>query len=292
MPGDASVTLSVHERGSGPAVLLCHGFPDLAFGWRHQLGAVASAGFRAIAADGRGYGGSSAPEPITAYDMSALTGDLVGLLDTLDIERAILVGHDWGGWVVWAASVLHPERVAGVVGVCTPYIPFPSVAKHLAEAEMDSNVAAIVNRVMRTGAPVEEVLAAAFADGRLNMNPFLRPEAFPDMGRPIGDPSVMAHYIDVFERTGFRGGINWYRNVDRNAELHPRVGVAPLDLPALMITAEWDPALTPALAEGMHERCSDLEIHQIPAAGHWVHQERPQEFDEILVGWLRRRFPT
>ena len=127
----ASLTLSTHQLGTGPAVVFCHGFPDLAYGWRHQLDRIAAAGFHAIAPDQRGYGGSSAPPEVEDYGIGELTGDLVALLDALDIEQAYFVGHDWGGFVAWAMPVLHPERVLGVAGLCTPYMPFPSVARHL-----------------------------------------------------------------------------------------------------------------------------------------------------------------
>ena len=122
----SDVTLSIHEAGSGPAVVLCHGFPELAYSWRHQLPALADAGFRAIAPDQRGYGASERPEPVDAYDLEHLTGDLVGLLDALGIERAVFAGHDWGGFVAWAMPVLHPGRTAGVIGVNTPYLPRPA----------------------------------------------------------------------------------------------------------------------------------------------------------------------
>jgi len=121
------IKLSVHEQGQGPAVVFCHGFPELAYSWRYQLPAVAAAGFRAIAPDQRGYADSSAPQDINAYGIGELTGDLTGLLDNLKIDQAVFVGHDWGGLVAWAMPVLHPERVAGVIGVCTPYMPMPVV---------------------------------------------------------------------------------------------------------------------------------------------------------------------
>ncbi len=312
LPGRDDISLSVHEQGSGPAVLLCHGFPDLAYGWRHQLPALAAAGYRAIAPDQRGYGASSRPHAVEAYGMTELAGDLVALLDALGIDRAVLVGHDWGGFVAWGTAVLHPDRVEGVAGICTPYIPFPSVATHLAavdgsverqyvawfqedgvaEAAMDPDVEVIFDRIMRTGVPLDQVLAAAFATGELNMNPFLRPEDFPTMGEPLDGGAAPRHYADVYARTGFRGGVNWYRNVDRNRADHPDVGVAPLTCPTLMLTAEFDPALTPALAEGMRDRCTDLELHMIERAGHWVTQERPDAVNELLVSWLERNFPT
>ena len=191
---DGPVELAVHERGEGPAVVLCHGFPELAYSWRHQLPALADAGFRAIAPDMRGYGGSSRPEPIDAYDLVDLTGDLVGLLDALDIEQAVFVGHDWGGFVVWAMPLLHPERCAGVVGVCTPYMDFAPTSVMLeafggdpealyitwfqepgvAEAVMDQQVRPIFESLMRGGvSPDEAVARMAENGGRPAMNPFL-----------------------------------------------------------------------------------------------------------------------
>ncbi len=308
--GDPDFHLSTYEVGSGQAVVFVHGFPDLAIGWQHQLPAVAAAGFRAIAPDMRGYGGSSCPYPVDAYAMSELTGDLVALLDALDIEKAIFVGHDWGGFVSWAMPVLHPDRVAGVVGVCTPYIPFPSVAVHtatvdgdierqyvswfqlpgVAEKHMDQHVQTITSRIMRTSAPLEDVYKRAFVDGKLSRNPFLHLDASYDLGEPLLSEPVFDHYVEAFTRTGYRGGINWYRNIDGNAARHPDVGTAQLDLPCLMLTAELDPGLRPEFADNMPEHCSDLEMHMIQNAGHWVQQEHADTLNELLLSWLKRRF--
>jgi pimeloyl-ACP methyl ester carboxylesterase len=307
-PGSPDIALSTHQAGSGPAVVFCHGFPDLAYGWHHQLATVAKAGFHAIAPDQRGYGGSSAPIEVDAYGLTELTGDLVGLLDALEIERAIFVGHDWGGFVAWAMPVLHPERVLGVAGLCTPYMAFPSVATHLAvvggdperqyvawfqkpgvaEAEMDAGVRPIMTRILRTGVPLEELLLFALSSGKLNMNPFLSAEQWPVLGAPLGTPADLDHYCRVFERTGFRGGINWYRNGDRNAADHPAVGTQPLDIPCLMFTAEWDPGLRPEFADRMHPLCSDLELHLVEKAGHWIQREAPDFVNERLIAWLNR----
>jgi pimeloyl-ACP methyl ester carboxylesterase len=308
--GDPDFALSLHACGEGPAVVFCHGFPDLARTWRAQLPAVAAGGFRALAPDMRGYGASSRPDAVEEYGLTELTGDLVALLDARGIERAVFVGHDWGGWVAWAMPVLHPERVAGVVGICTPYMPFPSVAVHadlvdgdiarqyvawfqepgIAEEVMDAHVRVIFDRVMRCGVPPEQMLRAAFADGKLNMNPFLGTDALPRLGEPLMTPEELETWCAIFERTGFRGGINWYRNIDRNLREHPAVGTAPLSLPCLMLMAEWDPALTPALAASMPERCTDLEMHTLAGAGHWVQQEKAEELTARLVDWLQRRF--
>jgi pimeloyl-ACP methyl ester carboxylesterase len=310
---DEQITLSVHEVSSAsgqgcPAVVFCHGFPDLAYGWRNQLGAVAATGFRAIAPDQRGYGASSAPDSVDAYGLTELTGDLVGMLDALEIERAFFVGHDWGGFVAWAMPVLHPDRVLGVAGLCTPYMPFPSVARHLeavggdvdrqyvawfqepglAETEMDLNVRTILERILRTGVPLEEAIRHAISDGKLNMNPFRNSQAWPILGDALGSPADLDHYCSAYTNSGFRGGVNWYRNGDRNLVEHPGISQEKLDIPCLMLTAEWDPGLRPEFAAGMDALCSDLEIHLIEKAGHWIQQEAHRQVTEYLIGWLKK----
>lgn len=308
--GDPDFHLATYQAGHGPAIILVHGFPDLAIGWQHQLPALASAGYHAIAPDMRGYGGSSCPTDIEAYAMAELTGDLVALLDALNIEKAVFVGHDWGGFVSWAMPVLHSERVLGVAGLCTPYIPFPSVALHtasvegdierqyvswfqedgVAEAHMDRHVREITTRIMRTGAPLEEVYKRAFVNGKLSRNPFLHINAQYDLGELLLDEKTFDRYVAAFERTGYRGGINWYRNIDANAANHPDIGVAPLDIPCLMLMAELDPGLRPEFADDMPERCSDLEMHLIQNAAHWVQQEAAGTVNERLITWLDRKF--
>jgi pimeloyl-ACP methyl ester carboxylesterase len=280
----------------------------MAFGWRHQLVAVAAAGYRTIAPDQRGYGASSAPAAIDAYGIGELTGDLVGLLDALEIEKAYFVGHDWGGFVAWAMPVLHPDRVLGVAGLCTPYMPFPSVEKHLGvvegdadrqyvawfqrpavpEAEMDLLVRPILERILRTGVPLEESIEFAISDGRLNMNPFKDAERWPVLGEPLGSLDDLETYYRAYEQAGFRGGVSWYRNIDRNAADYPAVGTQPLDIPCLMFTAEWDPGMRPELAAGMPELCSDLEIHHLEGVGHWIQQEVPEIVNDRLISWLHR----
>jgi len=309
--GRPPVTLAVHELGEGPAVVFCHGFPELAYSWRYQLPAVAAAGFRALAPDQRGYGKSSRPETISDYGIAELTGDLVGLLDAHGIEKAVFVGHDWGGLVTWAMPVLHPERCAGIVGVCTPYIPFPdleAIRKSFggederfyilwfqepgrAERTMDPQARAIFAGLMRRPLPPEEMARRAFAGGTLDLNPFRDVAKLGDIAsEPMVTPEELAVYVRTFEATGFAGGINWYRNMQRNGREHPEIGRQKLDLPCLMITAGWDVALRPELAAGMPALCSDLEMHNIDKAGHWVQQEAPDAVNALLVDWLRRRF--
>lgn len=310
----APLGLAVHEAGSGPAVVLCHGFPELGYSWRHQLPALAAAGFRAIAPDQRGYGGSDRPERVDAYDVHHLTGDMVGLLDGLGIERAVFVGHDWGGLVVWALAVLHPARVAGVVGVNTPNLPRaprpPTELMRLmaggrdermyilwfqqpgvADAVLAAQTRLVFEKLMRAGiAPGQGAARAAemgFEPG--DMNPFRRLPELPELGEAILSPEELDVYVRSFERTGFSGGVNWYRNIDRNWETAPGVGATPIDVPCLMVTAEWDPVLRPEMATGMGALIPDLETVSIPRCGHWTQQERPDELNRVLVDWLRRK---
>jgi len=187
-------------------------------------------------------------------------------------------------------------------------MPFPSVATHLAvgggeverqyvawfqqpgtaEAEMDARVRPILTRILRTGVPLEELVSFALRDGKLDMNPFLDAEQWPVLGELLGTPADLDHYCEVYERTGFRGGINWYRNIDRNAAEYPAIGTQKLEIPCLMLTAEWDPGLRPEFAEGMRTLCSDLELHLVEKVAHWVPQEAPGVVNERLIAWLSR----
>jgi pimeloyl-ACP methyl ester carboxylesterase len=308
-----ALTLSVHDAGEGPAVVLCHGFPELAYSWRHQFDALVARGFRVIAPDQRGYGGSDRPEPIRAYDIHHLTSDMAGLLDALGIERAVFAGHDWGGFVVWAMPFLHPERVAGVIGVNTPYLPRTPIPplqlfrglvggrieRHyiawfqepgVAESVLAPRARLVFEKLMRRGVDEATMQARVLAspDGP-DMNPFRRLEELETLGEELLSPAELDHYASVFARTGFRGGINWYRNFDRNWETAPEIGVAKVERPCLMVTAQWDWALRPELAAGMPALCPDLETKNIARCGHWTQQEKPEELNAILSDWLARR---
>ncbi len=306
-------TLSVYEAGSGPAVVFSHGFPELAYSWRHQLPAVAGAGFRVIAPDQRGYGGSSRPEAVSDYDMAHLTGDLVGLLDTLDIERAVFVGHDWGGLIVWQMPLLHPDRVAGVIGVNTPFLPRPPMPPielfralvgddhyivwfqqpGAADEVLARDVPNLFVSMMRKGVAPEAVAeaSAARAEAHPESSSFERLMGGPKLGEALLAPEDLAVYVDAFTETGFTGGLSWYRNMDRNYEATPDQDGARIDgIPCLMITAEWDPVLVPALAEGMPDVIGDLEMHEMPRCGHWTPAEFPHELNALITDWLTRRF--
>ena len=302
------VDLRVLDEGEGPAVVLAHGFPELAWSWRHQLPALAAAGYRAVAPDQRGYGGSSRPEAVEDYDIEHLTGDLVGLLDALGIDRAVFVGHDWGSMVVWQSALLHPDRVAGVCGMSVPFMPrapIPPTAlmraafgdsffyilyfqePGVADADLGADPATTMRRML-AGAKLgehagraAELMAAS--DGRGFVDRLVEPDALPSwLSREELDV-----YVESFRRTGFTGGINWYRNFDRNWERTPQLEGATVTQPTLFIGGALDPVLLmspPAMAEGwLTDHRGDVFVDD---AGHWVQQEKPDEVNAALVGFL------
>jgi pimeloyl-ACP methyl ester carboxylesterase len=306
-----AIALSVHEQGSGFPVVLLHGFPELAFSWRYQIPALAQAGFRAIAPDQRGFGSSDIPANIEDYDIVHLAGDIAALLDALGIDRAVFLGHDWGGAVAWAMPLLHPDRTAGVISLCTPYRAFPRMsslretwgddkrhyflwfqAPGVAEGFLDQRTRLVFEKFMRRNLSPAEIMKRTMEAGIVpDMNPFRRVQEMPLWGEPLLTDEELAFYVSTYERTGFRGGINWYRNMDRNSGLLPGRGKQRITVPSLMVTAEWDFVLPPSLAEPMRDVCDDLEIQMVPRAGHWVQQEFPDEVNRLAIDWLRRRLP-
>jgi len=305
------IRLACYEAGpsDGPCVVLSHGFPELAFSWRHQVPALALAGYHVLAPDQRGYGGSDRPTEVTDYDIFHLTGDLTGLLDAIGVERAVFAGHDWGGLVVWQQALLHPSRVAGVIGVNTPFFPrFPMAPTEIfrltggdnhyilyfqepgvADAALASDVRAVFSRLMRRGVPPKEISAMPVGADR-NWAQAVQQGAL--VGEALLGDAELEAYAEVFERTGFTGGLNWYRNFDRNWELTPEQDGARIEVPCLMVTAEWDPVLTPAMAQGMAPFVADLETHMIDRCGHWTQQEQPDQLNRLMLDWLGRRFPA
>ncbi len=300
------ITLSVHEAGEGPAVVLCHGFPELARSWRYQFGAIQDAGFRVIAPDQRGYGGSDVPKEVEDYDLAHLTGDLVGLLDVLEIERAVFVGHDWGGFVAWSMPVMYPDRCLGVVGVNTPYAAMPSTEmmrvafpdperfyilwfqqREVPEAFLGARTRQLFEKLIRRGVEPD---GSGGLGGGSGANPFLDLDSIEPQGEALLDAAELDAYTAEFERSGFFGPISWYRNADRNREIIPELGEKPLTLPVLQVTAAWDAAIPPAAAEFTRAKCSDFETHLIDECGHWTQQEKPDELTRVLVDWLERRF--
>jgi pimeloyl-ACP methyl ester carboxylesterase len=305
------IDMAVYEAGpkSGVPVVLCHGFPELAYSWRHQLPALAAAGFRVIAPDQRGYGRTSRPEKIEAYDMANLTSDLAGLLDALDIESAIFAGHDWGGIVVWSMPLMHPKRVRGVIGVNTPFLPRLPMDPIMAmkarfgedmyivffqkPGEADGLLAKDVGRTfrffMRKGVTAEEFAKRPESERNLALVKALQTDEAQWPGVPLLTDEELRYFVETFTRTGFTGGINWYRNFSRNWRLSGTLEQK-VRVPGLMIMAEDDVVLSPAMADGMERFVPDLERKLIRHCGHWTQQEHPDEVNTIMIDWLKRRF--
>jgi pimeloyl-ACP methyl ester carboxylesterase len=298
------VTLDVHEAGEGLPIVLCHGFPELAYSWRHQVSALAEAGYHVLAPDQRGYGGSDCPSEVRDYDLVHLTNDLVGLLHARGIEKAVFAGHDWGGFVAWAMPILHPDRCLGIIGVNTPYAPFPATDllrmvfsdpeklyilwfQELGiEKVLEANTRMIFEKMMRHATKPETASMAELEDA----NPFLRLDEFMNDAPVMLSDAEIGVYTESFERSGFFGPVSWYRNIDRNITLVPGIGTQVLHLPTLMVTAEWDAALPPALADGMPALCRDHERVDIPECGHWTQQDKPEALNRAMIDWLGRKF--
>jgi pimeloyl-ACP methyl ester carboxylesterase len=304
-------------RGEGVPVILCHGFPELAFSWRHQLKALGEAGRWAVAPDQRGYGLTSAPAEVAAYDMEHLCADLIGLLDHLGAEKAIWCGHDWGGIIVWQMALMHPDRTAGVIGVNTPFMPRPPADPiEIMRRRMGDDMYIVA--FQRPG----EADALLGADAARTMDMFLR-RPVPGVANtskglgeeakdgesafalhkavavydPAHDPrprfltdEEFAVFAETFTRTGFTGGINWYRNFTRNWERAANLPTRIEHIPCLMVTAELDAVLPPSAAEGMDAWIDDLRTTMISGSGHWTQQEQPEALSTVICGWLNERF--
>jgi len=302
------VELNVVEAGEGYPVVLAHGFPELSYSWRHQLPALADAGYRVIAPDQRGYGRSSRPEAIEDYDIVHLTDDLLGLLDDIGAEKAVFVGHDWGSMVVWQMALLHPDRVAGVCGLSVPFIPRGPMGPvtlmrqvfgdtffyilyfqepGVADADLARDPAATMRRML-AGLTIPK-------EGTVDMTGLAQPNGLGFVDRlpePDGLPDWLSqeeldHYIAEFTRTGFTGGINWYRNFDRNWELTPQLDGAKITVPSAFITGSADPVALMTPAGVMDGWVTDHRGSTIvDGAGHWVQQEAPAEVNDALLAFL------
>jgi pimeloyl-ACP methyl ester carboxylesterase len=312
------IRMHLAEQGSGPLVVLCHGFPESWYSWRRQLPALAEGGFHAVAPDMRGYGRTERPEAIDQYTLLHLVGDMVGLLDALGAEQAVIAGHDWGAPVAWHAALLRPDRFRAVIALSVPYRPrgkarpttvMPQTADALfyqlyfqtpgaAEAEFERDVRTTV-RTLLHAASSDGVGGAwtARAGGAVGMVS-RRDGMLAGMEEPASLPTWLSDadvdfYVEEFARTGFRGGLNWYRNIDRNWELlAPFVG-APVSVPALYIAGERDLVVA---FPGMEQHISNLATFvpqlrgtmMLPGCGHWTQQERPAEVNAAIVDFLRR----
>ena len=304
------IRMHLVEAGSGPLVALLHGFPESWYSWRHQLTSLATAGYRVVAPDQRGYGQTDRPAAIESYSMFHLVGDVIGLLDALGEERAVVVGHDWGAPVAWHTALFRPDRVRGVVGLSVPYRPRPdrpplsilrSVAGDnfyqiyfqepgVAEADLERDVRATMRTVLYGASgqnpTVPDMLVRPGQGllGEVNV-----PDRLPDW---ITEGDV-DFYTEEFERSGFSGGLNWYRNTDRNWELTAPWAGARVSTPALYVVGDRDvvyhfPGGGPQLLSSLPQFVPNLkQAVLLEGCGHWTQQERPAEVNQLLIDFLR-----
>jgi pimeloyl-ACP methyl ester carboxylesterase len=303
------VRLHVAEQGEGPLILLLHGFPESWYSWRHQLPALAGAGYRVAAPDQRGYGDSDRPTEIEAYDQVELTADIAGLIEALGEERAVVVGHDWGAPVAWHMALLHPERVRAVVGMSVPHgartstsplARMKAIFKDLffymlyfqepgkAEAELEADV----RRSLRmfyysaSGEVDPERVFQPYPSSARVLETLADTDTLPDW---LGEDDLEV-YVAQFEKSGFRGPINWYRNFDRTWERTPQLDGATIRQPALFIAGERDPviAFSQKQLQRLPQVVPDLRgTVMLPGCGHWVQQERPAEVNQALLDFLQ-----
>jgi pimeloyl-ACP methyl ester carboxylesterase len=279
--------MHVAELGTGPAVLFLHGFPSLWLTWRHQITAMAEAGYRAIAPDQRGYGDTSVPSDVRAYDIEHLSGDVVRLLDALDLEQAVVVGHDWGAMVAWYTALLHPDRVRAVAGVSVPFVPRTPVPPTRFWRE---TLGEDFYMLWLQEPGVADALFDADVERALNGRWVLDHKAWlngPATDR-LTDPSPEDQaLIDSLKRNGWTGPLNWYRNFDRNWELLAPYDGRTVDQPSLYIGGEQDPVLQfmpPSIMDGHVTDLRGADV--LPGVTHWIQEEAPDQVNRRLLDFL------
>jgi len=311
------IRVHVAEQGEGPVVLLCHGFPETWHSWRHQLSALAEAGYRAVAPDLRGYGGTDRPPGADQYTLLHLVGDMVALLDAIDAPRAVIVGNDWGATVAWQAALLRPDRFRAVAAMGVPmmgqpprpptqifprtddalfytlYFQAPGVAEEELERDVRASLLKILHAASGDAGPREPGDATPNPFGMVSRDAGL----LAPLPLPVSPPSWLAEedldrITASFEASGFRGGLNFYRNLDRNWELQASFRGMRVEVPALYLAGERDPGLAMPgmrqIVDAMPEMVPRLAgSHVIEGGGHWIQQEKPREVNELLLSFLR-----
>ena len=296
------------EQGSGPLVVLCHGWPELSYSWRHQIPAIAAAGYHVVAPDMRGFGQTSAPDDIAAYSIFDLVGDMVALVTALGQRRAVIIGHDWGAPVAWHAAMFRPDIFTAVAGLSVPppvrgrgrpletlresgitkfywqYFQAPGVA----ERELERDVALTMRTMLGRG--FSDPAASLFVEDDKG---FLGGAAA-DLPLPGWlSQADLAYFTAAYRKSGFRGGLNWYRNIDRNWDLTAPWHGAQILQPSLFIAGANDAVITGLIGA---KRVADMtrvlpNLQQkliIEGAGHWVQQERAEEVNAALIAFLKR----
>jgi pimeloyl-ACP methyl ester carboxylesterase len=297
------------EQGTGPLVLLCHGFPEGWYSWRDQLPALASAGYHAVAPDMRGYGRTEAPPKIASYSVLDIVGDMIGLVSALGEKQAIIVGHDWGANIAWHAALFRPDVFPAVAGLSVPFRqrgPAPPLLMlrkagmfthywfhfqepGVAEAEFERDPRAALRRILYSisGDAPPETRQLTLQPGKGWLANTVDPERLPDWFTEAD----LDHMAAEFSRSGFRGGLNWYRNIDRNWELTAPWAGAVIRQPALFLAGSVDPVISagsgaaavlalPSTVPGLTRKLL------IPGAGHFVQQERPRIVNDAIIEFL------
>ena len=293
------IKLEVFEAGqqnAGKPIVLCHGWPELAFTWRHQIPALVQAGYHVIAPNQRGYGNSSRPADVADYDIIHLTDDLIGLLDHYGYEDATFVGHDWGANVVWSLAQLHPERVNKIINLALPYQergekPWIELMEEylgsdnyfvhfnkqpgVADAILDEHTEQFLRNLFRKNIPPTPP-----EPGMLMIN---LAKAKNPQGEPIMSDQELDVFVSSFQSTGFTSSINWYRNLDRNWRLLADADPV-IEQPTLMIYGDRD--MIPK-SERLSEFVPNVEEVSIDC-GHWIQQEAPEKTTQVILNWLKK----
>jgi pimeloyl-ACP methyl ester carboxylesterase len=309
------IRMHVAELGAGPLVVLCHGFPESWYSWRHQLGALAAAGFRAVAPDMRGYGQTERPPDVDQYTLLHLVGDMVALLDALGERTAVIIGHDWGAPVAWHAALLRPDRFRAVVGLSVPFRPRAPIRPTtvmpqtedavfyqlyfqqpgVAEAELERDPRASIRKILYWASGDSPRRSGVPGTGDVGMLPrdggFLTGREDPPALPSWLTEADIDFYADQFKRTGFQGGLNWYRNIDRNWELLAPWSGARVTVPALYVAGDRDlvvafrgmDKLLPALEQFVPQLQGKI---MLAGCGHWTQQERAAEVSATILRFL------
>jgi pimeloyl-ACP methyl ester carboxylesterase len=303
------IKIHIAEAGAGPLVLLCHGFPESWYSWRHQIEALSEAGYHVVAPDMRGYGQTDRPQAIDKYSLLHLVGDMVGLVNAISDQPAVVIGHDWGAPVAWHCALFRPDRFRAVAGLSVPFRPRGPAAptsvmpqtdseifyqlyfqpEGVAEKELEQDIRrktrlVLGGRADKDAPPIKSMVPRQ--GGWLGSRPL--PSSLPNW---ITEADI-DFYITEFERTGFRGGLNWYRNVDRNWELMAPWSGAKVTVPALYLAGEQDLVVK---FPGMEQLIANLKqfVPQLqrtiifPDCGHWTQQEKAVEVNSALITFLK-----
>lgn len=296
---------------SGPLVLMAHGWPESWYSWRHQILALANAGYRVVAPDMRGYGATDAPAAVDDYDINALSADMLGILDALNEPSAIMIGHDWGAIVAWQTVLRYPDRFPALIAMSVPYtgrstrspmdmwresfgdnfyyILYHNEAGGVAEAEYDADPEGLLSRLYLS--PDSPRQAPRITDRHRSAGGWIG-----RLGAPLGLPDWLSqadldYFVSQFRQAGFRGGVNYYRNFHRNWEIANEFGEQEIRVPTLFIAGSQDIVINGASAEqltaAMSRVVSDLRrVELIPDIGHWVQQEAPERSNELILEFL------